>query len=273
MSTILIFSHKNEPVTKTLLDRLQNIYPISLRDFLDKASVFDEVSESGVSVSWEFPDGKVVKNCKSTYLINRVFGISDELFVDFVHEDQQYAKSEFRAYLMFALSAFPKAFGQPGAFGLNENRYSLPRQWEMIHKLKTKLATPEYFLGNLADYTNHPRLVCSNPNNYYYWRPSVKDSSFAFVKPDGVPVVSSIVGKDVRIYQCEKSFSLTCDQANKIKLYSIQIAKLFSYRIFEILFFVNGKTICFGMSSPIPYYSSKIEGFQNRIIDYFNNII
>jgi len=57
--------------------------------------------------------------------------------------------SEFRAYLAFAIEAFPSSFSKPGPFGLSGNRFSLPRQWEMIKKAEFTCDSPKYYLENM----------------------------------------------------------------------------------------------------------------------------
>lgn len=272
MNVILLYSHEKEPVTDSLLKKFKQAYPISLNNFLNNVSIFDEISDTGASVWWKLPDGKEVTNCENTFLINRVLSVNEELFDQFDEEDRSFALSELRAYLTFALSVFPKAFGRPSAFGLNENRYSLMRQWDIVRKQNLNVGTPEYFLGDLTHVKGNPKLVCSDPFDYYFWRPSQKVSSFGFIQPSGQSVVVFFVGKKILVHAINNEHSLSRNMTHLLEEYAIKLHNIFNYEIFEALFFVNHNEICFGMISPLPIFSSRKSGFVERIIEFFQDL-
>lgn len=131
MISVLLYSHSFEPITQVLLNSFDQdgggLIKISLSELLNNSCIFDEIDEQ-IKLSWNFSNGLKITNSDQHYLINRVLSIPEEIFSDFAKEDRSYSLSEFRAYLAFAIEAFPNSFAKPGAFGLSGNRFSLPRQ-------------------------------------------------------------------------------------------------------------------------------------------------
>jgi hypothetical protein len=272
MKSVLLYSHPEEPVTCALLKRKDIVYPISIKKFIDEVVIFDEINVESQKITWRFSNGDLIENDKQHYLINRVLGFSDTLFDDFEESDRSYAQSEFKAYLTFAIEAFPYTSARPTAFGICGNRYSLPRQWEMVKESQLHLTTPLYFLGNLSQFKKPQNLVYSEPYNYYKWRPSISNASFAFVRPKGEPVISLVLGEEVSIYTYHTQVILSKDQLDKIKNILQQLRILFSLEIFEALIFVDNDQFHFGMVSNIPLYTCKKPQFDDKIHLYFNTL-
>jgi hypothetical protein len=194
MRPILLYSHTDEPITKVLLSstfiQKNNLINLPLKALLNEVSIIDEFDHEEVKIDWTFHSGLRITNSNDFYLINRIISVPEEIFCDFSEEDTQYSISEFRAYLAFAIEAFPNSFSKPGAFGLSGNRFSLPRQWEIVKSAKYPIETPSYYLGNMEFCTLKGNLVYTNPFDFYYWKSNydlidIDKTSFAFLKPPG----------------------------------------------------------------------------------------
>ncbi len=281
MIPVLLYSHVNEPLTQSLLssklDQTCGLIKLPLEELLNQASIIDELNDNGVNINWSLPSGLTVSNSDDFYLINRVLSVPEELFLEFSEEDKLYSISEFRAYVAFAIEAFPHSFFKPAAFGLSGNRYSLPRQWEMIKKANL-MKTPDYYLGNMDFCPLDGDLVYSNPFDFYYWKPNqnvvdIDEASFAFIKPSGMPVVANIIGNTVRVFSYYTHDVVSLGTSDHIKEISLSIAPLFNYSIAEILFFVGDNSITFGMISNIPYASNKKDWFRQCVCLYFEKLL
>lgn len=280
MKPILLYSHPDEPITQALLsselDLKFNMIKLSLAALLQDGTIIDEFNGIDIKIEWQLPSGLKIFNSSDFYLINRVLSVSETLAQDFAEEDRNYFLSEFRAYLAFALEAFPYCFSRPGAFGLSGNRFSLPRQWEMIKQAGLLFKVPKYYLGNMCFCPLKGEIVYSKPSNFYYWKPnpSVKDeSSFAFEKPKGIPIIACAVGNDIEIFSYYSHHSVSLKDSLLIKEYILNLSRLFDYSISEYLFFLDSEELSFGMVSNIPYASRSKSWFSNMICSFFSHTI
>ena len=215
-----------------------------------------------------------ILNSYNFYLINRVLSVPEEIFSDFSEEDKEYSISEFRAYLMFAIEAFPNSFAKSGAFGLSGNRFSLPRQWEIVGKSNIILKTPNYYLGNMDFCHLKGDLVYTHPFNFYHWRPNgnlvdADQTAFAFLRPKGDPVIACVIRDHVDIFCYHSEDEISPKHNLLLKKNAIYLSRLFNYPIAEILFFIEDDQLIFGMISNIPYASNKKEWFPEKICTYF----
>lgn len=282
MTPILLYSHEKEPVTRALLssklDQKYGLIKLSLDTLLNQAIIIDEVSENGTKLNWTLPSGQQISNTNDFYLINRVLFAPGYLFKDFSEEDRLYAVSEFRAYLSFAIESFPCASSKPGAFGLSDNRYSLPRQWEMIRNSNHSLKSPDYYIGNMNYCKLDGDLVYTNPFDFYFWRPNrslvdLEQASFAFSKPQGQPVVACTIGPNIRVFPCDLKESISANTQSLVIENTLKLSKLFNYPVAEILFFSDNQALTFGMISSIPYASNRKPWFQEQATSYFDEVI
>lgn len=280
MRPILLYSHPNEPITKALLSSTlieqNDLIDLPLKALLNEVCIIDEFDHKEIKIHWTLHSGLEITNSDDFYLINRVISVPEEIFCDFVEEEKQYSISEFRAYLAFAIEAFPNSFSKPGAFGLSGNRYSLPRQWEIIRRSNLSIETPSYYLGNMEFCTLQGNLVYTTPFDFYYWKPNhdlIDDdkSSFAFLKPSGKPVVACVIGDNIKIFSCEDSDGISMRMSSLLMKNTLLISHLFNYSIAEILFFVEEDNFTFGMISCVPYFSSKKKSFLENICHYFED--
>ncbi len=280
MTPVFLYSHSEEPITSTILssslDIELGIIKLSLRDLLKDTLILDEIDENGAKIEWTLPSGAKISNSNKFYLLNRVLSIPEDLFNDFAEEDKAYSISEFRAYLAFSIEAFPNCLDKPGAFGLSGNKFSLPRQWNIIKKANLDIATPIHYLGNLNfmnENDKKERWVFSTPNNYYYWKESQNSNfqnnfSFAFKKPPGVPVVCLVFGKKIEIFSYYPNDEISVENYSIIKECAHEITRLFEYNIAEILFFSNACGVSFGMISNIPYASKNKIWFSSMLSSF-----
>ena len=280
MKPVLLYSHEEDPITAVILSSevcLElDIISLSLKSLLKDVAILDEIYEKQVKIQWILPSGITISNSKECYLFNRALTIPHKIFEDFAEEDQNYSICEFRAYLAFAIEAFPNCSAKPGAFGLSGNQYSLPRQWELVQNSKLNLSVPDYWLGNLNDISDNENLVYSHPYNYYYWKPNkieLKKTTFAFERPKGIPIISSIVGNEIRIFPFRNADVITSESLKTIKELSYEILNIFNYRIAEILFFSIDNLIIFGMISNMPYASRNKDWFTSSIYNFLRTEI
>jgi hypothetical protein len=279
MKPVLIYSHPDEPITQALfsseLDRKFGMIKLSLDSLLKDTVIIDEFDESKVKIDWTLPSGEKVLNSENFFLINRVLSVPENLFHDFSEEDRLYSLTEFRSYLAFALEAFPFYFSKPGAFGLSGNRFSLPRQWEMVRQLNCLIQVPNYFLGNVKFCDLKGDLVYSEPFNYYYWKPGqkIRNTAFVFEKPKGKPCVACLIGDQIEVFFYHSCDQLSEEYSNLVKEKSRIISQLFNYSIAECLFFIDDKDINFGMITNIPYASRHKNWFSYNINSFFTQII
>lgn len=280
MKPILLYSHFSEPVTQALLssklDQKINMIKLSLESLLNDVTIIDEFDGFNIKIEWHLESGIQISNSSDFYLVNRVLSVPESLVQDFAEEDRNYSLTEFRAYLAFALEAFPCSFSKPGAFGLSGNLFSLPRQWEMIKKTDLSLKVPNYYLGNMCFCPLNGEIVYSNPSNFYYWKVGSNienQTSFAFEKPKGIPIIACAIGSDVEVFSYDSHHNLSLEDSILIKKQMLKLSLLFEYPIAESLFFLNNEEISFGMISNIPYASRNKVWFSNMIHFFFENTI
>lgn len=144
---ILIYSHENDPVVKTIKRNKSkgfstDIICISVKEILDYGIIYDEIVDGNVHLHWELPGNIIIENTPENYIINRVLFIPEEWFDKFHEEDRNYAYAEFTAYILFALDSFSFVIGRPGPFGIDGNKFSLPRQWSIVNE-KLQICIPE----------------------------------------------------------------------------------------------------------------------------------
>lgn len=283
MHGLLFSSDLREPVSHVLFtNRARLNFPLivlTLEDFLKQAEVFDEITNGVPKIEWTFP-GERITNSEHFFLINRVLSVPESLFGDFHPLDREYALTEFRAYLTFAIEAFPLALAKPGPGGLSGNRFSLPQQWDIVQKTGIDISIPDYFLGNpkYSPFNKTDLIIHSTPYNYYYWKPYVpsckkKEINFSFSRPSGIPTICAILGEEVFVFPYFENTPL--EQSIDFRLIPIakQLAITFEYSIAECLLFVDEDKITFGMISNIPYASRKKDFFTSAIIQAFNKLI
>jgi hypothetical protein len=148
-----------------------HIIPISLSQLLGNIEIFDQIVNGKPKISWKLSSGISIINDNDTLLINRVTAFPSTLFSDFHPDDQNYAMTEFYAYLTFSLYSFPNKTAHPGSYGLAGNQFPLPYQWKKVKEIG--LLTPQFYLGAIqyCPYTEkNKNIVYTSIYNYYNWK-------------------------------------------------------------------------------------------------------
>lgn len=281
---VLLCSDLKEPVTQSLV-RYQDglsfqLVVLTLEDILNDVEIFDEVIEGIPKIGWSLQDGNCIINSHECLLINRVFSVPGSLFENFHPADRNYALAEFRAYLMFAIEAFPLSTSKPGSGGLSGNQFSLPQQWKIVQDAKVNVDTPSYYLGNPLHqpFKNTNVIIQSTIFNYYYWRPGIPsckemDINFCFLRPEGIPVICLVIGTQCNVFPYSGDYTLSESVVLKLTEIGKCLARIFDYFIAECLFFLNEEQITFGMISNIPYASRKKDFFVSALLSTCNSMI
>lgn len=280
MKFVLLYSHSDEPITQVLLsselDQKFDIIKLSLETLLQDVTIIDEVNGINTKVEWTLSSGIQISNTSDFYLINRVLSVPEALVQDFAEEDKNYSLSEFRAYLAFAIEAFPYCFSKPGAFGLSGNRFSLPRQWEIIKQAGLTLKVPSYYLGDMRFCQLEGEIVYSKPSDFYYWKPNqtIKDkAAFAFERPRGIPILACTTETHTEVFPYQSHHAISLENYVLIREQILILSRLFNYSISEALFFLDNQEVSFGMISNIPYASRNKSWFSNMICSFFEQSI
>ena len=274
---LLLYSDPREPITKVLLKHKKalNISPLFLRDFLKKGTIFDAFTQEKTSIHWEMPGLGTMTNEKDLLLINRAFKCDKEWFSDFAKDDSKFAQEEFFAYLYFAINAFPNKTESPALWSLSGCGYSLPELWDIVEKHKIPVALPDHYLGDklmLPPNWNPVDVVCSEEYNFYEWTPNFSSKApryiFAFLRPPGIPCLSFNLLDHTSLHPMDPSIPLDINKSmqNKIKDTSRQIHGVFGLFASEILFFIDGEKITFGMINNIPKMVSKVPDFEQIVL-------
>jgi hypothetical protein len=277
MKLVLLYSENIDPVTDVILRKANHLpcelVAIPIQDLMGPTRIFDVVEDGKASLSWTLPCGKLVTNSDDTYLINRVLGVSETLFEDFLPSDRNYVLAEFIAYLAFAIEAFPMKSSSPGHLGLCGNQYPLPAQWEMVKRSASSLRVPSYYYGDPEScpwISPNAARVFSDVYNFYQWQPNEQPvhekASLVFLRPRGIPVLG---------FQCNgiatfKRFdSLEIESSHKTLLTAAAAAMqvTFGYFIAEMLFFVDDDQVTFGMISPMVLQAPQMRDFEKTVLD------
>ncbi len=274
---LLIYDNEFEPISAAIIKNKKklNVKILHLKDLIDNVEIFDEFDSKKTKIRWYISDKEKVTNSNKTFVVNRLFNFSDELFNEFSSQDKEYAKSEFWAYLVFSLNSFKNITENPGIGALAGQCLSLPQQWDLIEKNETDVSTPDFYCGPeellIEEFKNN--CIFTNPYNFYTWKvnepkKSEEDNVFAIKKPKGHPVLAFNVGKKVYLYDQEHQKKEFSDKTKeKIKFMSKKIHKIFNYFISEILFFVDDENITFAMISNKPFGSAYGKEFEQNVID------
>ena len=255
---------------------------LSVQELLNEAEIEDEIKDGCPFLHWKWNDFEI-KNKKDVHLINRVISLNHDLFSDFHPEDQNYAHEEFSAYLMFALEAFPSKLGAPGAYGLAGDLFPLPHQWQLIEE-NLNIATPQFYIGPVQFFNNHSQkikkpILAQSLYDYYRWHPKmdlhshlVKEEEnkmvFIYERPEGEPYVSFVSDQNVSLWSVqEKKKALSHTIEMELSALSLKISQILKLPLAEILFFVEGSHITFGMASNIMMSLHKYPKAHDVIFD------
>ena len=272
---LVIVSHSTrETITDCIIANRHNfdvnIQVITLEDLLFSYEIFDEVNDDCTHIRWYNKDQIFVSNA-SYLLLNRVMYVPDNLFVNFITSDIEYAKRELEAYIGFAFNAFV-GIGNKSSNGMCVNSTSLPQQWNTI-KQSISITIPNYYWGpyynNLLNHKDN--LVYSHIYDFLNWTTTDLDlgtdgNIFCFEKPIGSPVFIFSIGDK---YLFTSDIILSESLKDRLKQLSKQINQIFNHFISEILIFVNDVELIFGCINHSIIRSHKNLDFNNFICENF----
>lgn len=279
---VLLYQEIEEPVTRIILQHAKKLHilPVSIQEVLSNAVIFDKITREQTCIRWILSNGLSITNDLHTLLINRVFQIPRECFQDFSVEDQDYARAEFFAYLMFAVSSFPNLAEKIDRYSLMAPVYPLTTQWRKVKEVSKKIGVPEFFLGkNPSEHFLKQEIISSNLYNFYWWKTSeIKTDSqtlFLFKKPKGNPYLILTLGDNGYIYPLEQENSsrLSKSMAIYIKSQCRLITKNFGYFISEILLFIDQEKVTFGMITNYPFAAQYVDGFEENVVKFLDKYI
>lgn len=283
---LLIYNDREDPIVKTLQSEAhalaEPLTAISVAEILAEAQIFDEIDDGLPKISWTFAQYGTITNSPEIKLVNRASLIQDQLFEGFHPDDREYARTEFNAYLTFALNAFPTKLTAPSFFGLAGNQYPLPMQWARVKKLHPSLAVPHYYLGSPQHCPfakERADIVYSHTYGYRHWRPGPRPdapSLFAFVRPQGQPVFTFVSGEAACLVKSPVTSAMSEALQSELLSLSVSIAKDFGCTLAELLFFVEHDRLTFGVLDIRPVVSDKDPAFAatltKGINDYFAEV-
>ena len=147
---LLIHDERNDPIVKLLTNERtkleeamgEPLVTVSLKKILQDVTIYDVIEDGRAKIEWTFPDGTRLSNTDHVKLLSRIAQVPRELFTDFHPEDQEYAQTEFSAYLHFALGAFPCKMTEPRFFGLSGEQLPMPLQWHRVQKANLGVRFP-----------------------------------------------------------------------------------------------------------------------------------
>ena len=184
------------------------------------------------------------------FLINRAFIGKDTLESSGQAErpSQLALQTELESALVAAISSSSEATARPGLYSLCGDNLPLYLQWLRVRSECPEFNTPNYAyaFGSLApEVERFKNVIYKSAYDHKAWKPNSPPAfwwhTFAVDRPDGTPVVASVIG-DNAVVVGEVANPVIC----MIRKQSPSIARLFGSEFGEILFFVEGSEVCFG---------------------------
>jgi hypothetical protein len=280
---LLIHDERNDPIStfilqnrKTFEERFDEpLVDLSVSKILRDASIYDVIEDGQPEINWQFSDLGNISNSTNVKLISRVSHIPKDLFSDFHPDDQDYAHIEFSAYMNFALNAFPTKLNEPTFFGLSGQQLPMPLQWQMISRAHLGIQVPHYYLGCLSlcpfDFgAGKSEFIINNTYGYRHWKPGgipYGEHVFSVRRPEGMPYFAFVVGDCSFVMVGPGSSPLDHNLEKRLAQLSVEVAKTLKCAIAELLFFVSGSRVTFGVADTFPVATVGDRGFESTLID------
>jgi hypothetical protein len=267
---LIASSSPDEAITHCVLNNKKhfnlNIDIVFINELMTDYQINDELSDNLAIVRW-FKDTHHSISNQTHFLLNRTLYIHDDLFLNFIEKDREYAQREFEAYLGFSLNAF-EGVGTQTVNGLCDRLYSLPEQWQKI-QTHTGLDTPDYYWGpkNLCNLNQN--IIYSDIYHLFNWSTAASEPKgthiFCFKKPPGHPLFVLSVGEKILILS-----DINLPSHTQTKLLNIlkSIRTCFGYFVFETLLFVHKNNIQFGCVNLELTRASKHRDFEQFICNH-----
>ncbi len=245
---ILLYSDENDPVVQALKDLVGVSLPV--KQLLDEVEIFDQIVDGRASLEWTHASFSKVTNHERACLINRVVSIKESWFQSFHSEDQEFARSEFTAYVRFAVGCFKHATDRPGPYGIAGNQFPMPYQWSKVSK-ELGLSVPRFSYSSSG--CSAPGWIRGDFYSFYSWKPKDSDSGqgseearFHYERPAGDPVIAICAfGRTILVDALGGARVLD----PTIERRANDVARVLGQGLQEVLFFRSNQEIVFGMAS------------------------
>lgn len=183
------------------------VLAVSSRDLVEDLEVRDDVVGGRTRIAWRLGDVRL-DGAEVTGVLNRLDDLDIGAFADLPSTAAAFTWRELRAYLIFALSTFPRVVNPPEGQALSGAGESLGRQWR---RLSPVVPCPRWWFGRAAEapgWARRPgrRLATSQPWGLPSWRPVDLDDapptgSLLFHEvPAGHPVDVWLVGREIWVH-------------------------------------------------------------------------
>ncbi|WP_145963972.1 hypothetical protein [Chromobacterium phragmitis] len=244
---VLFSRHAQDEVVNSLLrmDVAWELEALAAEDML--AGVSCEVDDRGLSFLRGSHSGAVVPD--GVFLINRLF-MSQKLF-ELASGDAVAAQTEIEVYFRQALAEVASCSSRPGMYALCGDYLPLFLQWKRARSLPFPLATPRYdyaFGRSYPEVRDFSSVVYKSPFDSRSWKPNKRPDAlwhtFSVERPEGVPVACAVLGDGVLFQPCgDIAIPSWLGEA------SVSITRALGGCFGEILYFINGESVCFASFS------------------------
>ena len=232
-----------------LSEKNVNVATLDLADLVGNAYL--DLSEDGCSNLHFNDENWQQRMLKAKACLNRAF-INDKTLTQ-SKEDTRVLQTELEDVLRKQINDIPNASARAGMYGLCGDYLPLYLQWQRVKDKLSDCLVPryEYAFGsvapNIADFKSP---IFKSVFDFRTWKPNTPPSTFwhTFVvdRPAGVPLVAVIVGEKVFF-----SNGLESELQKRLEHYSVIIARAFGSEFGEILYFIDGESVCFAAHSHV----------------------
>ncbi|PHV11183.1 hypothetical protein [Chitinimonas sp. BJB300] len=250
---IALTSRDSGDVISASLSRLSegnaNIATLDMADVVEKAYL--ELGEDGCcnlnfnDTNWQQPmlNAKV---CLNRALINAKTLTQSK-------ENTRILQTELEDVLRSHINNIPQASAKAGMYGLCGDYLPLYLQWQRVQAIVPACLVPkyQYAFGSVApEIDDFKAPIYKSVFDFRTWKPNTPPQSlwhtFVVDRPAGQPLVAVIVGEKVFF-----STALESELQQRLEAYSIFIAQAFGSEFGEILYFIDGDSVCFAAHSHV----------------------
>ncbi|MGQ5524808.1 hypothetical protein ACUHMQ_16315 [Chitinimonas sp. PSY-7] len=250
---VALTSRDSGDVISASLSRLSekntNVATLDLADLVGNAYL--DLSEDGCcnlhfnNTNWQQP------MLKATACLNRALINAKTLTQS--KEDTRILQTELEDVLRTQINNIPNASARAGMYGLCGDYLPLYLQWQRVQENLPDCSVPryEYAFGSVApEVADFKAPIYKSVFDFRTWKrntpPKTYWHTFVVDRPAGVPLVAVIVGEKVFF-----SNTLESELQQRLEYYSVVIARAFGSEFGEILYFIDGESVCFAAHSHV----------------------
>ena len=230
-------------------------------DIVDSLEVDDSIDSFGnVKIRWRV--GSVEMTPRDVCgVLNFLDYFPGSLFAETHPDDRDYARTEFLAYLTFALQQFPNVVNQAWGGSLSGYCQSLPFQWHLVTNFGGQ-RVPRHFFGPRAvapvQLLSNPNLVCSNEiSNGRHWKAfhspgrPLPDPVLLYERPRGIAIIVTVLDRHLLIKTLGDRIHQDPPMTSVAPLI-YALCDRFHIRLAEVLFFYDqtSESLTFGSIQP-----------------------